>query len=237
MLRQTTVRLRVGDGEIRANVFQNGAASPTLLSVHDDEDTAVAAGQANLAQFGGRLIELAHTGDRLVTFTLDGQPYTFDPNRIFSDTGIAGTLRKEGRYSPAAHAAIRQFAATYLETFALDREPVIIALHNGTDGAFSVASFLPGAEHGTNAAAAHINRDRSPSDFYFTTHRGFFDALSRRGFNAVLQDNERAAEDGSLSVYFARKGIPYINVEADAGHLHQQVEMLAAVREMLLAAR
>ena len=83
-------------------MFGRGDPAPTFLNVHNDEDTSVAAGLANLAEFGGRLIELVHTGERLISFTLDGRRYVFDPNRVFSDTGIEKTLKKEGPHTPAA---------------------------------------------------------------------------------------------------------------------------------------
>ncbi len=233
VLQQETVPFPIGETLVHARVFRNGAAAPTFLSIHDDEDTAVAAGKANLAESGGRLIELAHTGNRLITFALDGQRYTFDPNRIFSDTGIEKTLSKEGVYSVAAHGAVARFAQEYARAFALEREPVIIALHNITDSDFSVRSFLPGADYGGNVVAIHVSPARDRFDFFFTTDRGFFDALKSRDFNVVLQDNERVEDDGSLSVYFARKGIPYVNVEADLSHLAEQTAMLRVLRQVL----
>lgn len=233
MTAHRTVEFRVGETAIAANVFEGGPPGPTFLNVHDDEDTAVAAGLENLREFGGRLIELAHAGTRLITFTLGGQTYTFDPNRIFSDRGIVRTLEKESRYSPAAHAALREFAADYLRCFALDREPVILALHNITDSPFSVRSYLPGAEHAASATAIHLAPTRSRFDFFFTTDPRFFEWLRDGDFNVVLQDSARVEDDGSLSVYFARLGIPYLNVEAELGHLAEQVTMLRAARRML----
>ena len=49
----------------------------------------------------------------------------------------------------------------------------------------------------------------------------------------TLQDNARITDDGSLSVYFARKGIPYMNIEADTTHLTEQTEMIRVARQML----
>ena len=40
-------------------------------------------------------------------------------------------------------------------------------------------------------------------------------------------------DDGSLSVHFAKMGIPYVNVEAEMGHLNAQIDMVRAAREML----
>jgi hypothetical protein len=204
-----------------------------MINVHHDEYTSVEAGLANLNQHGGRLIEFVHPGARLIAFHAGGQEHTFDPNRVFSDAGIKATLEKHGVYSPAAHAAIKSFAAEYIEYFALDRQPVIITLHNTTDGVFSINSFL---QHGKDAAAVtetFASSRRSPFDFFFVTDGRFYDFLKTRDFNVTLQDNQNAPDDGSLSIYFARRGVPYVNIEAEMNHLANQIEMLEAARKMV----
>jgi hypothetical protein len=227
------VGFTLGDTQVSAIVHQNQSGWPTMLNVHEDEQTSVAAGKASIQQQGGRLIEPAHTGVRLITFSLDKQKFAFDPNRIFSDAGIVATLKKHSTYSEAAHMEIKSFAIQYVKRFSLEKEPVIIALHNTVDGIFSVESFVPGAELGAEAAAVHVGRDRSKFDFFYVTERRFHDYLKARKFNVVLQDNEQATDDGSLSVYFAQKKIPYINIEAEMNHLDNQIEMVQATREML----
>lgn len=229
------IPLRLGDDRIHAVVHQHLSAVPTMINVHDDEDTSVAAGRANIERHGGRVIELVHSGQRLITFHLNGQKYAFDPNRIFSDAGITATLKKHSSYSEAAHAAIKSFAKQYLQQFDLDKEPVIIALHNTVDGIFSIKSFSSTGLFGSDAAAVHISPRRSIFDFFYVTETRFYDFLKDRDFNVVLQDNDQATEDGSLSVYFAKQGIPYINVEAEMNHLTEQIGMLEVVREMLKA--
>jgi hypothetical protein len=227
---------KLGDTVIQAVVHQSGDG-PTMLNVHDDEDIAVQAGIANIREYGGRVIELAHSGERLITFSLTGRKYAFDPNRIFSDGGIAETLKLQSTWSQEAQTEIRSFASSYLKTFSLDREPVIVALHNTMEGPFSVESFLPEAYLGSNSAAIYVSPDRSKFDFFYVTEPGFFDYLKRLNFNVVLQDNEQVTDDGSLSVHFSQKGIPYINVEAEVRHLSNQIEMLKIVREMLASPR
>jgi len=223
---------QLGDTIVHAKLHEHGAG-PTYLNVHDDEDTSVQAGLVNLARHGGRLIELVHSGERLITFGLDGQRYSFDPNRIFSDAGISETLRRHSRYSASAHEEIRRFAHGYREQFALDSESIVVALHNATEGPFSVEAFLPDGYLGAEAELIHMNCSRSKYDFFFVTERRFFEWLRQRNFNAVLQNNREASDDGSLSVYFAARGIPYINVEAKNDHLANQIEMLELVREIM----
>jgi len=227
------VPFKIGNALVTAEVFQRGKPVPTMLNVHDDENTSVAAGKVVIEQTGGRLIELSHGGKRLVTFSLNGQRYSFDPNRIFSDDGIRNTLEKQSTCSEAGHRAVKRFATQYLEHFALHREPVIIALHNNTEGALSVESYRPGADYAKAAVAVHVAPSRSRDDFFYVTDQRFFDYLKQRDFNVVLQDNVNVPDDGSLSVYFARKGIPYVNIEAEISHLNAQIEMVRVAREML----
>jgi len=49
----------------------------------------------------------------------------------------------------------------------------------------------------------------------------------------TLQDDVNVPDDGSASVCFARKGIPYLNIEADMSHLDEQTEMVRVAREMI----
>jgi hypothetical protein len=226
------VPLKLGDNTINAVVHQKAPVALTMLNVHDDEDTSVEAGLTNVRQHGGRVIEFVHTGERLITFNLGGTKYTFDPNRIFSEAGIKATLEKHSTWTPAAHAAIKAFAAEYMSHFALDREPAIITLHNATEGTFSILSFLPDGEHGAASAHTHVSPRRDKFDFFFVTEQRFFDYLKARDFNVTVQDNQNTPDDGSLSIYFARKGIPYVNIEAEVRNLPGQIEMVQVAREM-----
>lgn len=224
---------KLGDDKIHVVVHRKPPATLTMINVHHDETASVQAGLASIKQRGGRLIEFVHPGARLVAFRLDGKNYTFDPNRIFSDIGIKATLEKFGDWTPAGHETVKAFAAEYIRQFALDQEPVIIALHNTTDGIFSIKSYLPDGPHGSATAETYISPNRSPFDFFFATDKWFYDYLKARDFNVTLQDNANTPDDGSLSVYFARKGIPYLNIEAEINHLTEQIEMVHVAREMM----
>jgi hypothetical protein len=231
--RTTQAMLRLGESTIPVHVYHHGSAQPTMINVHDDENTSVVAGKAVVKASGGRVIELAHSGKRLVSFNLDGTTYRFDPNRIFSDEGIAATLRRQGNYSEAAHAAVKQFTAELIARFQLDVAPALVALHNTTNGGLAIDSYQPNRPHESTAARVHTSPRRSPGDFFYVTDPRFFDYLATRDFNVTLQDNATVPDDGSMSVYFGRKGIPYVNIEADETHLAQQIEMVRAVHDIL----
>lgn len=223
----------IGDTNVHALVYQRGQSSPTFINVHDDENTSVEAGKAVIDQTSGRLIELAHGGKRHLRFSLQGEDFAVDPNRIFSDAGIRATLERQGAYSSAAHWAVKQFARQFLERFALSRERVIVALHNTVDGNYSIESYRPGAQHAAAAAELYISPNRSRFDFFYVTDRRFFDYFKQRDFNVILQNNANVPDDGSLSVYCATKGIPYLNIETEMGQLDRQIEMVRAARAML----
>lgn len=231
--RTADVPFQISNTTVHAHVFQSERPGPTYLNVHDDENTSVRAGKKILAQSGGRLIELRHSGKRFVVFELDGQTYRFDPNRIFSPVGVRATLERTKNHSDAAQQTIEAFTTHFLETFAFDREPVIIALHNTGGGGLSINSYLATGDKPTTASITHVSTNRFAGDFFYVTDRRFFDYLKERDFNVTLQDDANVPDDGSASVYFARKGIPYVNVEADVKNLKEQIEMVRVVREMV----
>lgn len=224
----------IGNAVVRAEVLQCGNPRPTMINVHDDENTSVEAGKVVIRQTGGRLIELSHGGKRRISFELNGERYSFDPNRIFSEEGIRHTLGPGGNDSAAAQQAVQRFATEFIARFDLDRERVIIALHNtGGRGGLAINSYRPDGDLSAIAVAVHVGQPNQPGDFFYVTDSRFFDYLKQRDYNVILQDNARVTDDGSLSVYFARKGIPYLNIEAANGHLDEQIKMVRCACDML----
>jgi hypothetical protein len=232
----TETAFPIGEAVVLVRVTGARDAFPTLLNLHDDENTSVQAALAARRSYGGRIIELRHTGRRHIEFELAGERYRFDPNRMFSDAGIAATLRRGGNYSEAAHAEVRRFARRLVDTFGLDRAPVIIALHNTDGRGLSIHSYRSAGDQQTAARAVHVSLRGHPGDFFYVTDRRFFDYLQARDFNVTLQDDAQVPDDGSASVYFARLGIPYLNVEADLTHQAEQTEMLHVAHEMVRSA-
>jgi D-alanyl-D-alanine dipeptidase len=80
-----------------------------------------------------------------------------------------------------------------------------------------------------DASDVHLVAEQDPDDFFFVTDRMVYNDLKELGFNCVLQNNEKVTDDGSLSVYCGTRNICYVNVEAQHGHLEQQVAMLRAL--------
>lgn len=216
----------VGDSVVTISVEEYGSG-PTFISLHDNENTSVNAARAIIKQHGGRLIELIHDGERNITFHHRGITYVFDPNRIFSERGIVDTLRTQGKtYSREAYDIVRNFATVFLVHFEHGFAPgeKMVSVHNNTNGDYSLESYI--GDLAADASAVHQNPSIDPDDFFLVTTKALFAYFKSHEQNVVLQ-SKRATDDGSLSVYAAQKGIPYVNVEAQVRHKTIQQHMLA----------
>lgn len=201
----------------------------TLINLHDDENTCVEAGKQLIARRGGRLVQLRHHNTRLIQFLLQGKMFRFDPNRMFTNRGIRLTLEKEGSISEQAVQEVGEFAAEVLSICRFNDLSAVVTLHNNGEEGYSAESYSEGAVYEEDALKLHLQPSLDPDDFFFVTEPRFFDHFQKSGFNVVLQDNQNVTDDGSLSVLSGRRGIPYINVEAEEGHLTQQIQMLEEV--------
>jgi hypothetical protein len=218
----TTALYRAGHGD---HLF--------FFNMHENEATSVQAGLELIRRRGGRLLMLRQNGERLLRFDLDGETFTVDPNRIFTDHGASQTLARYSRDGAEARSSIRAFAENLITDYGLDTVSLVVTLHNNTDGEYSAAGYLPGGTYAADAARVHMVPGQDPDDFFFVTEDSWFEHFAAAHFNVVLQDNTRVTDDGSLSVLAARRGIPYINVEAQHGHLKQQRRMLQALERAI----
>lgn len=226
---QLDVEIPLGDSTVVIAVHQNADSPFSMLVLHDNENTAVEAGQAFLEAHGGRLVELRAQGERRVAFALDGEQYDFDPNRIFTEVGVRATL--EPAASDEAVFATRLFADTLLAVYS--PPDAIVTLHNNTPDNYSALSYAPGGEFESDAEAVHLEEGVDPDDFFFVTDENLYDALRADDFNVVLQNNAGVTDDGSLSVWAAQNDLLYVNVEAEHGHLEQQKGMIETLEFLL----
>lgn len=231
------VSVLLGESQIKIVTYVNGTSKIVYFNMHDNENTAVEAAKTLVANFGGYLVELQAQGERLIAFTLDRRKYTFDPNRIFTQQGIKKTLERYSQYSLAADLEIQRFAKQLLKYVLTDSLVAVVAVHNNTDGNYSIESYLSGGRFAKDAQAVFAKPNLDPDDFFIVTQNSFFESFRSEQQNVMLQDNQQATDDGSLSVYCGKKGIPYINVEAQYGHLDQQIEMLRKVELLAFRAK
>ncbi|HMB91026.1 MAG TPA: hypothetical protein VKP65_09285 [Rhodothermales bacterium] len=230
---ETRTPLTIGSTTIDVVVFEAEAPGLTFINLHDNEDTSAQAALKVMEQQGGRLIELQHTGERNVEFMLDDSTYIFDPNRIFTDIGVAATLDTLGAYSDSAHALVRQFGERLVELYELNNLDVVVTVHNNGETEYSALSYTPGGDYAEDASAANVVEGSDPDDFFFVTDEALYDTIRQSEHNVVLQDNARVTDDGSLSVYCGHLGIAYVNVEAQHGHMDEQVHMIEYLRSVL----
>jgi len=220
---------QLGNDNVVTVLHEVAGSDLLFFNMHDDENTAVEAGLQVIALRGGRLLELQHTGNRLVSFGISSADYRFDPNRIFTPLGIEKTLERYSQADSAAIEAVQAFANSLILDGGLKKAKLLVTLHNNGDNEYSAKSYLPGGEYDVDAESVYIQQGRDPDDFLFVTQDQLFQLFKSAGLNVVLQNNSTVTDDGSLSVWAGREEIPYVNVEAQHGHLAEQVEMIIEV--------
>ncbi|MEL7169102.1 MAG: hypothetical protein AAGN64_07095 [Bacteroidota bacterium] len=234
------VTLPIGTGVVRVVVTEQPGCDVDVLVLHDNENTGVEAARAVIAERGGRLVDLHHTGARNLAFALRNaqsggeespvDSFAVDPNRVFTDAGAGASLASLSRDTPAARRAVRRFAERLLALYG--KPVVVVTAHNNTEGRYAATSYATDGPYAEDAAGLHLAPGADADDFFFVTDRALFDTLAEAGFNAVLQANA-ATDDGSLSVWAAQQGVPYVNVEAQHGHVAEQTRMMHALWDVL----
>jgi hypothetical protein len=223
---EKTIFYKLGDQTLPIRIFQYGDQKNIVcINLHDNEGTSVEAARSVLETKGGTLIKIENNRERVVHFKLRGILYGFDPNGIFSRVGIEKTLKENSGTNPVAIGEIEKFATRLLQL--IPRNPsCIIALHNNTDGEYSVTTYLGGNERQHDARAVYLSRKQDVDDIFFTTDSLLYKKMADWGYNSIWQDNVHVLRDGSLSVYCGEKGKRYVNIETEHGKYDQYVEML-----------
>ena len=231
--------LQVGDTKVKVYTLEEprhgNSKIYTYLNVHYNEATSVTAAKRVVQSHGGRIIVLTNPADRRnLIFSSEHANFEVDPNRIFTDEGIHASLVKWNNRAPRhAIAALREYRDRFLEFAGVHRNSTdtVVALHNNTNGAFSLASYLPGGPEEASARRIHRSRDpdsisRDLDDFFYLTDAAQFETISGRDNSSVLQDGDTAADDGSLSIWSGQNNVRYVNVEAENGHEEIQYRQL-----------
>lgn len=226
------IKHSLGDTRITVSLTRyEGDTSLVFLCLHDNERTASAAASTVLQERGGLLISIDNGEERYIDFKLSGRNYRFDPNRIFTPAGIRQTLGLFHSYNARAEKEVKEFSRFLLGL--LPDSGLLIAVHNNTDRNYSINDYIPGGRLNNDALDAYRNEAMDEDDFVFTTDPYLYRFYADAGINAVLQNNRQATDDGSLSIYYGRENKGYTNIEAEYGHLEEQLRMI----KMLLARR
>jgi hypothetical protein len=202
-----------------------------IIHLHDDEISSAEAAKKILVQTGGILIELENNGKRLVSFKKGGKNFQFDPNRIFTAKGRSQNLHYLNKtVTPAAMSSVKQFAA-----FILQKIPksvvTLVAVHNNQNGNYSINSYKPGTSK--DVLKWYKNPKRDPDNFFIVNNNEMFKGIKKLGFNAVLQNSVKVTDDGSLSIYYGKRNLVYVNIETEKEKLDEQIAMLKAVFSVL----
>ena len=177
------------------------------------------------------MLSVDNARKRYITYFEKKQKITFDPNRIFTAKGREQNLKLFRSYS-STRARRLQGLSTYILKLIPDTT-LVIAVHNNTDGHYSITSYNWNKILRKDAVSVHVNQDQDPDDFFITTDSTLYTELVKANYNCVLQNNKTVIDDGSLSVYFGRKNKAYINVESQAGHDVEQSQMLSTLYQIL----
>ncbi len=227
------VAVDVGAQRFVINVFtKKGKKTQTFIVVHDSEDAAFDAGLRAI-KHGGTFIALEnHEGRPLYSYGADSGATRQDPNRMFN---------ADNPYWPVAKKILEL----------LDGSPdrMIFALHNNKPGGnfridtiatWKNISILSDADKDKRSLVWIPSSQPQPNK-KLADEIAFY---KKKGLNVVYEyvpENERG--DGSLSVYSAKHGIPYRNIEVEAGirgnrrselkSRHRQMRYLRIVRNYL----
>gem|GEM_PF-716462 len=199
---------------------------------------------------------------RRLRFALRGKTYGVDPNRVFTENGRrCDGVPPEAEPAVRGFAgALLEIIFAAGGGRLREGESFVVAVHTNADSdeksgpgrasdltaaAFVRAGAARAGSHGAfqeQAAGVYLsNREADVDNFVFLSTPRLMWPFAERGFNVVvqkpageLQDERCSVDDGSLSVYSALRGIPYVCLEADArsGGLRQR-EMLEVVYGLL----
>ena len=223
---EKTIFYQLGENKIPITILQYGDVKDVVyINVHDDETTSVEAAKSILEINGGILIKIENNHRRNIRFRFRNNFYAFDANRIFSRQGIEQTLNINGRISKPAINEIEKFAQRLLQLIP-DSTSCIVALHNNTNGAFSINSYLAGHERQFDARAVYADSNEDIDDIALTTDSLIYQKMADYRYNTIWQHNEKAKKDGSLSIYCGERNLRYINIETEHGKLNQHIQML-----------
>jgi hypothetical protein len=149
--------------------YSYGKPNVNFLVIHDNEDTGLKAAFEYIHFSGGSVVDSQYGDVRNYNFRYQGLPYQVDPNKIYSDYGAMAGLEYYGAVNPDVVADLRIAANMILNFYAPKKLNYIFTLHNNTDGAFGIASYLKGYELELVTDSLHINFNMDPDDLILVT--------------------------------------------------------------------
>ena len=214
----------LGSKKCTLNSKGNLKAKCVFLSLHDDENTSIDAYiDVSKKIDNALLIELQQSGLRLVKYGYKGKDYLVDPNRIFTTKGLIATLEKNNKnYPKEIIEPLKKISKEILDLILLkSKNKYIIAIHNNSNDSYSIKSYV----NSSDAENLFINPKEDVDNFFYVTNISDFNYFKSKKRNVILQ-SEKVKDDGSLSVYCHKMGLPYINIETEDGKKEIQKNMI-----------
>ncbi len=224
---QHSIVIKIGSVNVFFDYIAGKSDSLIFVNLHNNEKTSITAIKQILLKSNGRYFGIQTGNKRELNVFLNAQSISFDPNRIFTKTGIEKTLKNYHCFSEINMDLVNTFAKELLVY--LTKAKLLVAVHNSSDGDFSVKSFLKTNSSKKDAIEVNINPNQDEDDFYLVTQKSKYEYLKASGYNVVLQDNINVEDDGSLSVYCGKANINYVNIECQTGHLKEQIKMIQEI--------
>lgn len=212
-VRKTARSIKLGETEIRVNIYENPMANITFFAPHYNEQISRNLAREYVERRGGRLIEIESydergNASRYVKFKFNDKTYSFDPNRVYTENG-----RICSRYAPEIAPLIEKFASEILRNiFAQngetlrDGEKFIVAVHNNADvdakekslqtSDLTAAAFVRSTNSERFADGAfraqadgvYLSNDEADADnFVFLSTPAYIGYFAEKGFNVVIQ--------------------------------------------------
>jgi hypothetical protein len=210
---KTVKTLRLGETEVRVNVYERAGAAVTMFAPHHNEQGALRAAREAVAARGGRFVEVEAFDDagapaRRLRFRAGGKGYSVDPNRIYTPNG-----RKCLNLPPDAEAAVKVFAESLLGLLFApggarlrEGEALFVAVHNNgdvekspaaeRDSDLSAVGFVKplrsratfrGAFEESAAGVYLSNAEEDEDNFVIVTEPRLLAPFAARGFNVIVQ--------------------------------------------------
>jgi hypothetical protein len=227
-MNKITHHFQLGETLHRLLHYQNGSHSSLLVRVHGNEKDAGEVGVKWVQEQGGLFVDVDNP-TREINFKLNDINIQFDPNRVFSITGIKKTLQEyESLCNQDVVAEIGKFQQALLKQ--CEKANAIVALHNNED--FNIHYYGASGENALACDKLHINNSLNPHNFIIVTQLSDFRLLKELNLSVVLECQHPTQDSGSLSEYCLKHNVRYFNIEAQFGCFQEQWEMLSGVMKL-----
>jgi hypothetical protein len=208
---------------------QRSGKSYTLVSLHNDETTAITVAKSFAETRNAGFVQLLNEGKHDIEVTIRDNKIVFDPDKIFTPTGRKENLKSNLGWKKSSNTRVQVFSLFLIDELVANK--IIVAVHNNKDG--SMNDYAKAKSFSKQPFNFHQNPSLDQTNFFVTNQETLFQKLKQNGFNVLLQNRHNLKDDGSLGVYCTRTNKPFISIETRAGHLQEQYQMLLAVDNML----